>query len=745
MSHGSSHTPAPEPVHLTDPAHARLSRRALLKGLAGAGAAALAVPSGWLAAAPADGRWQGPIMAYLNSLARPDGGFGWDDQDEGGLTPTFAAIGALRALGQSPADPKKLAEFIRTHHPEKGASPLRVHDYRQIQALRWLGDDAADFREKVLTWTKPLDYPAAYEPRRYPVFQHELAAFTCRALLGLPVTDLSPEFIQYLDSRRRANGSFNNTPASEGGNGHVMNTLWGLQALQLLNRLHEKRAETIAWLQACQRPGGGFTWAPQPTFGGVENAIYTWAAVKALQLLGTAPANKEACIKYLASLQNADGGFGDRPGWLSNPLATYYALDALAALDALNEKTFAAPPPAAPRAPALPAGLRVFTIQIESHGQGSPAEAVDLARALKIDLWGAKNGPAGWLERAQALADAQKAPVKFFTANEGYGIFVDYGAFGVYSHTSDYIVPAGSAPDTAASLVGPTPVAYEDFRARLEAPIEKAGGRLVWQFGENEELVRAILDDSIQRGGYAAIATFHFGNPDFCYTEPFLSTYRGQIPFYGIQDAHGPEPWFFSDMTTGFRTLFLATEPTWEGWMNALKNNWVAAVRHDAVTAGRTRFHAGSPGVLEFVKKHEMDWRWWDNPAIARPLVTLVALHPDDPFESGRPAKGVALRVRCQWENTTQGQPKTPRAEFVSLTVDGKKVDPQPLRAAAAAGKAKGKKKAKGKGPAQGAAAPSSTWQYLMQSPAPGRHRATVTVRELATGRESTRTLEFTV
>ncbi len=33
--------------------------------------------------------------------------------------------------------------------------------------------------------------------------------------------------------------------------------------------------------------------------------------------------------------------------------------------------------------------------------------------------------------------------------------------------------------------------------------------------------------------------------------------------------------------------------------------------------------------------------------------------------------RGVALRVRCVWENTTQGRPRRPLAEFVELTVDG--------------------------------------------------------------------------
>jgi hypothetical protein len=103
-------------------------------------------------------------------------------------------------------------------------------------------------------------------------------------------------------------------------------------------------------------------------------------------------------------------------------------------------------------------------------------------------------------------------------------------------------------------------VSWEEFRERRLKPLQQGDGRLVWQFGENEELVRMFLDDSVERGGYAAISTYHFGTPDFTNSEPFLHRWRGKIPFVALQDAHGPEPWWFADMTTGFRTLFLATE-----------------------------------------------------------------------------------------------------------------------------------------------------------------------------------------
>src|SRR5439155_8841464 len=150
-----------------------------------------------------------------------------------------------------------------------------------------------------------------------------------------------------------------------------------------------------------------------------------------------------------------DGGFGDRPGGLSTPVATYYALDARAALNALDTAPTARP---AAEPIALPADLKVFTIQIEAHGQGSPAEAVDLADALKIHLWGAKNAKPEWLTRAQALADHQGVKTKFSVANEEYGTWIDVSGLGTYSHMSDIIGPAGIK--IPPSLAGQKPVSW---------------------------------------------------------------------------------------------------------------------------------------------------------------------------------------------------------------------------------------------------------------------------------------------
>jgi hypothetical protein len=679
--------------------------------------------------------WHKSLLAYLQTLSRPDGGYAWADQDRSHLTPTYAVIGCYRLLKQDIPNRERLADFIRQNHPsrlKKLEQERRAFTFQQVQALLWLGDDAADFRDRILAWNQPLPYLRQYERHGYPVFASEISgAIVCRELLGLPLGDVPSPFIEYLDARRRPNGSFNNTPAADGGDGHVVNTYWGLRALRALGRAYEKRPETLQWLENCRAPKYGFTYQPSPPFAGVDDIAYMRAAVLALELLDTEPKKWLECVGYIFGLLNPDGGFSDRYGWLSNPLATYYALDALSGLNALQQISVDVPSPGAPPPP-LPSGLKVFSAQFEAHGQGSPTDAVNLAAALRIHLWGAKNAQPEWIAAAQSIADARKIPLRFFTSNEEYGTWVDIPGLGTYSHTSDIIAPAGA--DIGPSLAGQRAVSWSEFKERRLAPLEKAAGRLIWQFGENEELVRMFLDDALanpssSKIGYAAISTFHFGNPDFTNSEPFLNRWRGQLPFIALQDAHGPEPWWFADMTTGFRTLFLATEPTWDGLLLALKNNWTVAVRHDAPSGHKTWMHAGSDLVLDFVRQHESDWRWWDNPAIHRPMVSIAAIRPDDPFEAPRPDRGITLRVRCAWENTNQGLLRAPITELVKLSIDGTPVAPTLVFPKAA----------------RNSLLSDHYHHFHLDTPTPGFHTAEAVVRNRVDKSETKHSIQFTV
>lgn len=678
------------------------------------------------------------VLGYLQDLRRPDGGYGWPDQPDGHLTPTFAVIGAHRILGTEIPAAEEVAEFLRTHHPVTGVaaetmpheSPLQNLTYQQIQGLLWLGKDASSFKDDVQQWKRPYEYARRYEIGGNPVFIHEMMAYICRDLLDLPVNDLDPEMQVYLQDRRRPNGSFNTVPASEGGDGNVLNTLWGLRALSITGQADSLRDETIAWLQALQLPGGGFTYRPDPDLGGIDDVAYTWAALSALELLGAEPIDSESSIQYLLSLWNDDGGFGDRPGLPSRPMATFYALDALRALGALEALDTYQPQAAESglQAETLPEDLKVFTIQLEAQGNGSPIEAVELARRFGIHLWGAKNPEPGWIAAAQAAADARNVPVTFFVSSEDYGLFAGLPGEGTYSHLSDPIAPAHAESLLARPDRQHEVDSWPSFRERRIAPLEEAGGRMVWQICDNEPFSRILLDESIKSGsGYAAISTFHMAQ-NFADFLPFLFRYRYEIPFVTLLDAHGPEAWWWVQDMAGMRTLFLAKEPTWEGWLEALEHNRVVAVRRDEITGYRARLLGGAPGVQEFVRAHEDQWRFWKEASheLDRPWVSLVAITPDDPFEVSRPSEGIALRVRLWWNGRHQRTQQV--VELVDLTIDGRSVQPDRVEQRTQNGQLL-----------------DPHYVYHIPDTEPGLHEAAVTVRHLTTGEEKTETITFTI
>ncbi|WP_404304362.1 prenyltransferase/squalene oxidase repeat-containing protein [Neorhodopirellula lusitana] len=708
---------------MIDQSSGKISRRMALQSFVLAGCVGLT--GGRVNAAETD------FQDYLMGLRKPDGGFGWSDQPGSHLVATHAVVGCCVALQIKLTNIEMLADFVRRKHSAARKPPeqkYRDFDLQQIETLQWLGQDVSPLNAAVAAWKAPVPYAKQYEKHAYPVLRRQVATLLCRDRLDLPWDDLNEPMRLYMNQRRRPNGSFNNTPNTDGSDGHVVATWWGLQAALLFGQADEFREQLIAWLQACQQTDGGFTWQPNPSMSARSTATYTRAALRSLELLDAKPLDQRAATAFLQSLKNPDNGFAERPGWISNPLSTYHVVDALACLELTAEVD--RPPskltdtPSPTLADPLPQNLKVFSAQIESHGTGSPRDAVLLAQRLGIHLWGAKNAKPEWMTAAQRIADQDGVAVQFVFADENYGTWIQVPGEGCYSHMSDIMAENTNAAEGALSR-GEV-LTWEEYRTKRLQPLEIAGGRLIWQFGENENVVRLLLDDSLDRRGFAAISTFHFGNPDFTDTEPFLHLYRGQIPFVALQDAHGQQPWWFADMTTGFRTLFLAEEPSWEGWLKALENNWTIAVRRDARTDHQLLMHSASPSVSDYVMQRLDQWNWWLDGINSRPMCSVVAISPEETFETGYPAKGISIRVRCAWTNTGKGLLVKPLSKLLNLTVDGQVVETREIRSKSKNG----------------------MWDdvysvYEMPEVAFGKHQAEARVQVLSTGEEIVESIRF--
>lgn len=636
---------------------------------------------------------------YLETHRRPEGGYGWSSDVVAHISPTFGAVGSYQMLGLDVPDEDRAAAFARDVYPvpelRRKDRPLWRMDFEQVQTLLWLGRPLDSFRPLASTWTRPAEFTTRYELGGNPVFQHQAMAVRVRRLLGLSPAAGDGAWREYFQARRRANGTFNTTPASDGSAGHVMNTLWGLFAAECLGMTLPAAPQLAEWVSSCQLPSGGFTYAPGVSLGGVDDIAYTWCALHILERLGAKPARTAACAAWIESLYTPEGGFQDRPGGEPNPLATFYAIDSLRLLQHAPVKS--ARPAARAKRHAIPSGFDVFSIQVEAPGGGSPREAVLLAQTLGIHLWTAKNSAPGWIEEAQRLASEARVPVRFAIGNEEYGTYFAVPGLGCYSHLVDFVAPYDDAAAKAASVPVRTdgrpnfvtppgamekmnfPYTWEQFRGQRIAQLRKARGRMVWQFLENEELTRALLDDGVATGSYSAIATFHFGNENFLHSQPYLHRWYGRLPFVGLQDAHGHESWWWGNQLAGFTTLFAGRDGSWDSWLEALDRNLVMSVRHDAITGWKTHYAGGSPELRDFVQRRAERWRWWDasGAQARRPAAALVLLRPGMRFEAGVPAAGAALRLRLWHENTGQALPREPRTELVRLRVDGAPVEPK--------------------------------------------------------------------
>jgi len=629
------------------------------------------------------------LISYLESLAKSDGGYGWEDQPDSHLTPAFAVVGTLYNLGRLPGNKEGLIEFIRTHHPQKGpnkeAGPsgteLRNLVYQQIQGILWLGGDPSSFGTEVLAWKSQAGKLANYEKKGYPVLMQELMTPICRGLLNLPSSDVKLEFESLLNSRKRENGSYNNAPSAEGGDGNILNTWWSLYALHQSGSFNQASPAVVAWINKCQLGNGGFTHQPEPEIGRNDEVAYTWAAVKSLDLFSAKPQDSMACIQYLLSLRNSDGGFGNRPGFPSTPMATFYAVDALKTLNALTALQEAQIVTHPPKKETDFSGYNIYTVQFQAGGSGSPQEAVMLADSLGIHLWGAKNAGAGWIETAQKIADGKGVNVTFFQSDESHERNAYVPGMGTFGHILDYIAPAGdgmvpfkkttSQNDFRKSAIGlKESSTWAELRETAILPLAKNHGGFVLQVSNNEPLSRILLDESVNNGGYLAISTVHFGQ-NFLFWLPHLNQYRYQLPFIAMQDFHGIESWWWGNDLVSYRTLFLAKKTDVSELYTALRNNWVVALRHDSNSGYKTRMLGGTADARAFIQSRQKEWQWWNDKTqeMNHPWAAITVVTPTDTLEAGRPDQGINIRIRCWWKGVRQTI-KEPLVTLEQLTIN---------------------------------------------------------------------------
>ena len=262
-------------------------------------------------------------------------------------------------------------------------------------------------------------------------------------------------------------------------------------------------------------------------------------------------------------------------------------------------------------------------------------------------------------------------------SNEEYGTRVAIPGIGDFTHLDDPIYPAETALPVWPRKTGD----WQQFWSEKLAPTENAGGGMLWQICDHECAGRILLDESVLRarkgepGGYVAISSFHFGCWNMAFATPYVMRYRHEVPLIALQDAHG-ESWFWRKELRNYRTLFLAAEPTWNGWMKALRKGWVVAVRQDTQTQDRLRMMGGSADVRRAFRERQEQWNWLAQADCPGLDVAVALLTPEDKREPGCSADGTVLRIRTnrQWVEGKELWFVDPPITCETVLADGKEI-----------------------------------------------------------------------
>ncbi|MEU9225160.1 prenyltransferase/squalene oxidase repeat-containing protein [Streptomyces massasporeus] len=231
--------------------------------------------------------WDMPALTgWLRARQGTSGGFHFaPDADVPCLWATYRAVGALRALGETPRDPDACQDWVMGLRGPTGAF------------VRWEGYDVED------------------------VWASFCAVGTLKAL-GAPLAPVTDAVTARISELGCAGGgyTYREPPAAA----DALSTA----AAVLSADPGSPRPDGVRWLEGCQLPNeGGVMYMPGR---GSEVRCTLWAL--AAGAFAEDPAARRRIAGWLAGLQNADGGFGYWEGRGSDMVSTAAAVETAALL-----------------------------------------------------------------------------------------------------------------------------------------------------------------------------------------------------------------------------------------------------------------------------------------------------------------------------------------------------------------------------------------------------------------------------
>lgn len=442
------------------------------------------------------------------------------------------------------------------------------------------------------------------------------------------VRDPQP-LIDYVYRRQAVNGGFADERTGAGSatifDAHVATTLKAVCILRAFKAPLPNPEQIAAFVHSCRLPNGGYRWNPRPSLPGNEaDVYYTFSALVTLRLLEAEsrdlndepPSHLAATHAWLNSLQNADGGFGDRPGWRSRLQSTQWALSALtqyhvSVRELITTKTVTRPE----IEPIADGEFGIYQAQLKMP----VVQPGDLAGLHKrgFNLLGLKSEKFEDAERLLSAIREQRLPMDVVLCPEMYPHRLTQLGGAVLNHVGNFTLdPRWTAEQKEiwrlADAAGRQYLPWTGYRDRVVKPLAALGSLAYPE--QDFELEYALIsygDDRSGAKGYnAVLCGFNWPPRDFVRVFPWRERYVDRLVPVDDVDAHGDlAKW--SDQLDATRTLFLARGPTYADFQEAAAAGRVVTViaQPEGVPSGASYY--GPPAAVDYVRRRRAEWQWW--------------------------------------------------------------------------------------------------------------------------------------
>lgn len=543
------------------------------------------------------------IKHYLLSCRKPNGAFGPIEQDYTDLAWNYPAVHALRLLN---VDIPDVDRCIRNGSLPSQRMPL-AGVYQKAMLDHILGK-RSDSKWK-RSWTLEFGQREAFSlDEGRGVFHdmeslwHLVAAIT---ISGGRVAN-SDEIRKKVADYQERDGSIA---------GHIIDTSLGVLVLKNLGYDVPHPDLCVSWLQNCQDDQGGFRWSPDhSSFSNKPDIWYTWAAVKAFDALNTGPKQSGRLIEWTDSLRNADGGFGDRPGWYSRIESTFHALEVLNVL--IGDVSTNLRPTNRPASVSNTMALDGYHF-FQAHHKSPPGgpEMIEVVKKMRYDLIGVK------------AQDFDVTDLRAYVREQGYSLEVlanpevyehIYDLRGkIVDHISNFILPPSMSDQEnekfqASLKAGAVGLEWDPFAEKVIRPMLEIGTLFYPEWDHGKINAYRVYDDGLDgKPGYNAIHAAHRNGPDRVRMYPYRERWLGHHTFLADGDAHRPieTPREFNNLMN-FRNVYLADKPGWSDYLDASLNlRSVCIIRDPELPSGISYY--GERETVRFLKQNKAQWQWW--------------------------------------------------------------------------------------------------------------------------------------